>query len=29
MGAYQVTFAASDAAKAANADDGGAEAGER
>ena len=29
MGAYQVTFAASDAAKAADADDGGAEAGER
>jgi hypothetical protein len=29
MGAYQVTFAASDAAKAANSDDGGAEAGER
>ena len=29
MGAYQVTFAASDATKAANADDGGAESGER
>jgi hypothetical protein len=29
MGAYQVTFAPGDAAKVANADDGGAEAGER